>query len=301
MLAVVLTFGADALGQTSSEAPAPPPEVVAAAKLFDAQDWPAAIKAYEALTNADGKFALGWLRLGYAHHAMKQFDEAIVAYRKGAAFPNVRRVCLYNTACALALKGEKDSAFTELDAAIDAGFQDNAHMAEDDDLKSLRDDARFAKALRRATPIAELAREFHFWVGEWDVYMNETQVGTNRIELEEGGCLITEHWSNMKGNTGQSINYIDPVTRTWKQVWVDPSGSVVMYDGQVRDGAMHFTGSSIPAFGPKQTARGSLTPQADGTVLHVIEHSADNCATWTPYFHGVYRRKSNEATDTDSR
>lgn len=72
---------------------------------------------------------------------------------------------------------------------------------------------------RRLTPIADLVKEFAFWVGDWNALgANGTQVGTNRIELQEKGCLIVEHWTNASGHTGQGINYIDPVDRTWRKL-----------------------------------------------------------------------------------
>lgn len=55
---------------------------------------------------------------------------------------------------------------------------------------------------------------------------------------------------------------------------------------------MHFTGSFNPQFGKPQRARAVLTPQPDGSVKHVIQHSTDGGATWTPYFDGRYVRKA---------
>jgi hypothetical protein len=49
----------------------------------------------------------------------------------------------YDFACAAALAGRSDEAFANLRQAIDHGYSDAAHMAVDDDLKSLRNDPRF--------------------------------------------------------------------------------------------------------------------------------------------------------------
>lgn len=277
------------LQETSS--PAQSPAAIAAEEKFKQQDWPAAAQAYEALTAAHPKFAQAWLRLGYARQSLKQYGKAISAYRAGAEFPQVRSHCLYNIGCALTSTGDKDGAFRELNAAIDAGFKDLTQISTDDDLATLRDDPRFAVLKRRATPIGELVKEFDFWVGDWKVYTpGHVQVGTNRIEKAEGGCLIIENWSNMQGGTGRSINYVEPATREWRQVWVDPAGTVVNYTGVVRDGVMHFEGTYVPQFGPSARARGTLAPRPDGTVLHTIEHSTDGGATWSSYFLGVYEK-----------
>jgi hypothetical protein len=49
----------------------------------------------------------------------------------------------YDHACCLALAGRKDDALARLQYAIAAGFQDLAHMEQDPDLASLRDDPRW--------------------------------------------------------------------------------------------------------------------------------------------------------------
>lgn len=57
---------------------------------------------------------------------------------------------LYNTACALALAGDRDAAFRFLDSAIESGFRSSAHLEADADLNSLHEDPRWAKALGAA-------------------------------------------------------------------------------------------------------------------------------------------------------
>jgi hypothetical protein len=49
----------------------------------------------------------------------------------------------YDHACCLALAGRKDDALARLRAAMDAGFQDLAHLEADPDLVSLHDDPRW--------------------------------------------------------------------------------------------------------------------------------------------------------------
>src|SRR5205085_11883872 len=52
-------------------------------------------------------------------------------------------------------------------------------------------------------------RQFDFWVGDWDVTAGGQRAGTNLVTLEEGGCLIHEHWAGAKGGTGQRLNFYD--------------------------------------------------------------------------------------------
>jgi len=56
----------------------------------------------------------------------------------------------YNYACAAALGSQSDLALENLQQAVERGFSDASHMAEDDDLKSLRSDPRFTALLARA-------------------------------------------------------------------------------------------------------------------------------------------------------
>ena len=54
----------------------------------------------------------------------------------------------YNLACCQARAGHADAAFAALDRAAAAGFDMGNYLASDDDLDSLRRDARFAKLQR---------------------------------------------------------------------------------------------------------------------------------------------------------
>ena len=61
---------------------------------------------------------------------------------------------------------------------------------------------------------------FDFWVGDWDVYANGNPVGSNSIVKHEAGCLLLESWEGAGGSTGMSLNYFNPVSGFWQQVWV---------------------------------------------------------------------------------
>ncbi|MDQ2979929.1 MAG: hypothetical protein M3R62_11980, partial [Acidobacteriota bacterium] len=53
---------------------------------------------------------------------------------------------LYNLACSYARADQKDRAFDFLFQALDAGFEGNGNLREDEDLDNLRGDPRFRKA-----------------------------------------------------------------------------------------------------------------------------------------------------------
>lgn len=57
----------------------------------------------------------------------------------------------YNLACAQARLEQKEQAMASLTKAIELGYEDAAHMREDEDLAGLRDDAKFAALAATAT------------------------------------------------------------------------------------------------------------------------------------------------------
>lgn len=109
-----------------------------------AREWEKAIKAFSELTEKMPARGEAWFQLAYATHMSGDLDHALELHKKAAAFPEFRREALYNVACVHALKGRTDDAFEALRAAIDAGFDDAELLRSDEDIKNLREDARFA-------------------------------------------------------------------------------------------------------------------------------------------------------------
>lgn len=139
-----------------------------------------------------------------------------------------------------------------------------------------------------------------FWVGEWDVFVGDQKVGTNRIEKILEGCAIIEHWTDIEGNEGKSLFYYHPVTTVWKQVWVTPYATRPggLKEKQLverfPDGGTRFQGEIVMADGGSYLDRTTLTPNNDGTVRQVIERSMDDGQTWEAGFDAIYRRKASD-------
>jgi hypothetical protein len=132
-------------------------------------------------------------------------------------------------------------------------------------------------------------RQFDFWVGKWDVTVQGRPVGTNEVTLEEGGCLIHEHWTGARGGTGQSFNYLDRAGGQWHQQWVDNSGHSLTLAGGYGDRQMRFTGVTAGADGAPVQQRLTFFANADGTVRQLWESSTDG-KQWKVVFDGLYRR-----------
>lgn len=143
---------------------------------------------------------------------------------------------------------------------------------------------------------AKVFHDFDFWLGEWDVYDPKGNLaGTNSIRREEYGCLLTEHWVNAGGQTGQSYNFVDLATGKWRQVWVS-AGATIDYAGGLNDkGAMVLEGTigygaGQPGNGAK--FRGAWTPNKDGAVTQYFQQYDDEKKVWNDWFTGTYKRKN---------
>lgn len=134
--------------------------------------------------------------------------------------------------------------------------------------------------------------DFDFWVGEWDVLTPDGKTaGTNKIEKTQHGCILLESWTGAGGGTGTSINYYDPSSEKWAQLWVSANGVVIRIEGELREGSMVLEGVLIGPGGKSQPFQGSWTPNDDGSVRQFFEISADGGETWTGWFDGTYVRQ----------
>jgi hypothetical protein len=141
----------------------------------------------------------------------------------------------------------------------------------------------------------EVYAALDFWVGEWDVYVDEELVGRNRIEKILSGCAVMEHWRAAGGGEGKSLFFVSG-DGTWKQVWVTEwatrTGGVKEKTLQAVDAPnrVRFQGRiALPDAG-YYLDRTTLTLLPSGEVRQVIETSSDEGRSWTTGFDAIYRR-----------
>ncbi len=77
-----------------------------------------------------------------------QYQRAIEFAKKMYDLQPQRSDTIYNIACFYCLLGDTDSAYTWLEKAIDAGYDDADHLLQDDDFKTIRDQERFKGLVR---------------------------------------------------------------------------------------------------------------------------------------------------------
>ena len=141
----------------------------------------------------------------------------------------------------------------------------------------------------------EHARQLDFWLGHWHVFHPETgeKQGDNRIESLLGGCLLLENWTGARGMRGKSMNTYDRGRGTWRQLWVADNGNVLDYTaGELRDGAMHFSGVSFSPEGDSVLQRLIFEPVAPDTVRQTFRSSTDGGSTWETTWVGIYVRQT---------
>lgn len=138
------------------------------------------------------------------------------------------------------------------------------------------------------------ARQFDFWIGDWEVFAPDgRKAGDNRIEPIAGGWGLLEHWTGAGGYTGRSLNTWFPAKGLWQQFWVGLGGALELSGGLNAQGEMVLRGKSTSAAGQETLQRITWTPNPDGTVRQHWEQSGDGGATWTTAFDGLYRRRAN--------
>jgi len=143
------------------------------------------------------------------------------------------------------------------------------------------------------------AGDFDFWVGEWSVYAPDGGAlqGHNSITKKHGGCLIAEHWVSAKGSTGDSMNFYDPLTGAWRQVWISPGVFIDYAGGLDAAGAMVLEGEIYyDRTGQRAPFRGTWTPLQDGRVRQHFEQQGPD-GNWSDWFIGIYVRKDEDPRD----
>jgi hypothetical protein len=149
------------------------------------------------------------------------------------------------------------------------------------------------KATAPAPCAAPVHHQFDFWIGQWRVTENGKAAGTNRIDRLLGGCALLENWVGAGGGRGHSLNFYDPARALWQQTWVDNAGGVLNLTGQLADGRMVLSGTSIdPKTHAPHIDRITWTPKADGTVRQLWDRSDDAGRSWKVLFDGLYTRQA---------
>lgn len=262
------------------------------------QDWQNAIQTYLSITNLDPKDGRAWFRLGFSYHSLGEYEKAIEAYIKSIEIGNNPAV-MYNLACTYAKTGNKDKAFEWLETIVGKGFNQIDQLKNDKDFASLHSDARYVEIVKKVEKVARPcvyspeARQFDFWVGQWDVKTQDGNLaGTNTIQQVVGDCALIENWVDSRGGTGKSFNFYNSQTQKWHQTWIDDKGNVINFAGIYKDNSMQFQAENITSDGKKVLRKLTFYPISSDQVRQHGQVSNDNGTTWsTEYDLNYFRHK----------
>jgi hypothetical protein len=275
---------------------------------FTEHKWDEAAKLFGEVVKADPKSAVGQFRLAVALLYLKQPEAArphLDAAEKLGWQPagiSYRRAAMY------AQLGDMDKAFEMLVDAASKGLPPSVPETEDALMDSIKADARFKPFLetldRHARPCRYDAhyRDFDFWIGAWDVRPSNAPAtgpaAENIITEEYEGCVLQEHWKpggpGSSGGGGSSFNIYDVTRKMWFQTWVDSTGGLHEYHGNLdAKGNMAFIGETPGAPGQPPRVPTKLTFFRIGPdqVRQLSEVSTDGGKTWTTNYDLMYMRR----------
>ncbi len=145
-------------------------------------------------------------------------------------------------------------------------------------------------------------RQFDFWIGDWDVFTPDgNQVGTNRITLILGTCVLLENWTGKSGLEGWSFNVFDRVEHKWHQTWVDSHGTRLDLVGTLVGKNMVLSGTKPGPNGGTVIDRITWEPTDANHVRQFWEQSKDGGKTWTVAFDGKYVRHGSGGSASGQR
>ncbi len=271
--------------------------------LFFAGDYAGAIDQYSKVLKDTSRNAAAWTRYGFACLSTKNYQPAIRHLEKGLKLrpPQPARMNAHaSLSRAYAAERHTEKSFAHLDSAASQGYanlnivdnsQEFAAMRSDEHFKGIRD-----KIYNNANPCManQKAREFDYWIGEWEVYVTgtKTYAGHSKVEMISRGCALLENWDS-NSSSGKSLNFIDPVTGKWKQTWVGSYqyGVQEFVQGEYKDGAMRFVFDGTNAQGKKFIGRFYFYNEKPGQVRQFNETSVDGGKTWVTSYDFTYYRK----------
>jgi tetratricopeptide (TPR) repeat protein len=278
------------------------PAMQAADSLFQGKKWAEAARSYEEVTKAEPANAEAWFNYGMSLYSMDKFAEAAAVFTKAneaGKGTRIGRLSLYNIAASYARAGEKEKALDSLSRMVATNPLFGIGIATDADFESLRAEPRFKEAAltveKAQKPCMFEAgyRQFDFFMGDWDVFVQGRKVGESHTKVLQQGCIIEENWVTPI-QTGQSFNFYNPVTKKWHQSYMDSNGGNYMMDGEYKDGALRYEGFIYSPQGqiPVRMTFYNLEP---GKLRQTSETSSDGGKTWVQGWDGLYVRQKSAA------
>ena len=92
-----------------------------------------------------------------------------------------------------------------------------------------------------------------------------------------------------------SMNYYNPITGQWRQVWVSNGNAIDYMGGLNNAGEMVLSGEIFTyQTGARQKFKGIWTAEENGDVIQHFDIYNAKDDTWSTWFEGRYVRKEND-------
>ena len=288
LLFVGVLFGGMVLGQ-----PEPDPRIKQAQQLEADKKFKQAFKLYEKIHKDAPENNTITYKLGAMAHTAENYRKAIKYYGKLA--PNGNPVVLYNLACSFSMHGKEEKALETLKTAVEKGFSQLGLLKSDPDLNNIRDMEGFdaiAASIKAIENYPE-AKQFDFWVGEWNVFgLNDAKVGESSIQKILNENIILENWTGNGGFSGKSLNHYHIGSGQWIQYWVDQGSGRIYFEGSfdAEQNAMVFH-EKLMTDPEKPNRRLTFFNISEDSVRQFSQLSEDGGKTWSVEYDFMYVRK----------
>lgn len=142
------------------------------------------------------------------------------------------------------------------------------------------------------------AREFDFWLGQWDLVLTGGQgLATNDISSFgiAGGIAILEDY-RQGTYLGTSVSYYSPREGRWRQLWLDNNNGLLEFAGGTQGNKFVISGN----VGAVQT-RLVYSNITNRSMDQSYDLSTDGGASWQQNFGARYTRRAGTSTSEGSR
>ncbi|MEJ2747028.1 MAG: DUF1579 family protein [Anaerolineae bacterium] len=141
------------------------------------------------------------------------------------------------------------------------------------------------------------AKQFDFWLGEWDLTWGENGRGRNVISKILDDRVIQEQFTSLPDDeeppfVGLSLSVFNARTDQWHQTWVDNQGGYLDFTGGMVGDKMILSRQAVIEGQPVQQRMVWHNIQAD-TLDWSWERSDDDGQSWKVLWAIHYRRQSS--------
>lgn len=291
-LFVILLLGSLSIAATAQSCPD-------GLTAFQNREYEKALKSYSDCLKKSPKDSSIVFMNGYINVLLKDYKKAIPLLEKSITLKyGPSQNTQYTLGFCYAALGEKEKSLSYLQQAATGGFP-AFNRLDSVQYDGIRNTPAFAKAKKdmyeNAFPCLKDSNnnKFDFWLGEWDVYLNNQKIADSKITKAKGGCAVHEDYVVSSGlYAGQSISYYDPNDNQWQQFWVGSANDKSKYyETENYEEDMQFIWKRKNTNGAEVWTKMSYVAEDENTVVQTLVTSNDGGATWNASFSGTYKRK----------